>query len=105
MKGYVSFQLSDSCGCGIRIIHVKNNGESIASQEMSPYLNIAIAYGVLVFDNEPLEAGVTQLYERRRLECKCVIPAESASLSNTITTNVLTFIVHAEFICVTYMLF
>ena len=57
------------------------------------------------FDNEPLHAGVTQLHERRNLECNWVAPAESGSFLNTITTHVLTFIMHAEFICVTYVLF
>ena len=66
---------------------------------------IARTYGVVVFDNGPFEAGVTQLHERHSLECNRVTPAESGSLSSTRTTYVLTFIVHTEFNRVTYVLF
>ena len=57
---------------------------------------IARTYGIVVFDNEPGKAGVTQLHERCSLECNWVKPAESGSLSNTTTTYVLTYITHAN---------
>ena len=66
---------------------------------------IARTCGVVVFDNEPLEASVTRLHERRSLEPNWIKPAESGSLSNTTTTYLLIFIIHAEFNCVTYVLF
>ena len=62
-------------------------------------------YGVVAFDSEQFEAGVTQLHERRNLECNRVTPAESGSLSFTGTIYVPTFIMHAEFNHVTYALF
>ena len=43
---------------------------------------------VVVFDNEPLMAGVTQLHERLHLSCKWVTLASSGSLSNTTTPYV-----------------
>ena len=58
-----------------------------------------------VFDNEPLEAGVTQLHEMHSLECNWVKPVGSVSLSNTITTYVLMFNAHGEFDCVSCVLF
>ena len=34
-------------------------------------------YVVVVFGNDPLEAGVTQLHDRRSLKCNWVTPASS----------------------------
>ena len=46
----------------------------------------------VVFDNEPLLAGATQLDSRLRLSCNWVTPASSGSLSNTSTPYVLTIV-------------
>ena len=62
-------------------------------------------HGAVVFDNEPLKDGVTQLHERGSLGCTGVTPAESGSLSNTTTTYVVTFMIHAEFNYITHVLF
>ena len=37
--------------------------------------DIARTYGRVVFDNEPPEAGIIQLHERRSLECIWLRPA------------------------------
>ena len=66
---------------------------------------IGRTYGVVIFNNEPLEAGVIQLHESRSLECIWVTPTENGSLPNTTTTHVLTFISHAGFCFVSYVLF
>ena len=47
--------------------------------------NVAITYGVVVFQHKQSEAGVNQLHERRSLEWNSVTPAESGSLSKTTT--------------------
>ena len=52
------------------------------------YIIIARTYGDVIFDSEPLDAGVTQLHKRRNLEYNWVKPAENGSLSNTTTTYV-----------------
>ena len=62
-------------------------------------------HGAVLFDNEPLSAGVTQLHERHILQCNWATPAESGSLSNTTTKYVLILIMHAESNCVSYVLF
>ena len=46
-------------------------------------------YEIVVFDNEPLAAGVTQLHDS--LSCSWVTPAASGSLSNTTIPYPLTF--------------
>ena len=69
---------------------------------------VAIISGDVIFDdndNDLLEAGINRLHERCSLECIWVTQAESCSLSNTATTYVSTFIMQAEFNCVSYMLF
>ena len=71
-------------------------------QRLTPDI-ITRTYGIVVFDNELLEAGVTQ--EAQPLVQIWVTLAESGSLSNSTTTYVLIFIMHAEFNCVTYVLF
>ena len=67
--------------------------------------NMRRIYGILVFDNEAVGAGVTELHEMPIIDYNLVIPTESESLSNTTTTYVLTFITHVEFCCVSYVLF
>ena len=52
--------------------------------------------GLVVYDNQPSETGVTQLQERHRLESNRITPAESGFLSNTTTTYILTFIMYVE---------
>ena len=56
-------------------------------QTSSVLWNITLArtYGVVVFDNEALSAGVIQLHERRSLEGHWITSAESGSSSNTPT--------------------
>ena len=87
-----------------RILHNKDDSVCLQFAEILVHLLkhegyhfIAKTYGVVVFDDESLGAGVMQL-----LESPWVTPGDSGSLSNTIKSYVLTIITHVEFNYVSY---
>ena len=62
--------------------------------KVTPKITKAKIYGIVVFGYKPHEAGVTQLHERRSLECNWVTPAEVCSLSNH--NNICSHFYHAN---------
>ena len=82
----------------------KHQNNPLVSAETVRHSSIYIIL-YITFDNVPLGAGVTQLRERHSLECNWVTPAKRGSLLNTTTAYALTFIKHAEFNCVIYVMF